>query len=348
MAIRTRSSISTSDPSASILVPPQTVSSASNPFSLSNDVCVLPAEPSESLSPEATKTADVFQKALKRKSSAPQKSLSKTAALTQKEGCATLSDRINFADQATHLLEIALQEAQTKYQLKDFKGAIMIIDTILHKPPTSAGSPDIQELHFQLLKAKALSFFEKEKDDMSLENPATIDAALALLTPLQENKSADFEIQKALAYCFHRLSLCPSLSHMQDYYRLRADICYEKAHRLRPNDLLVVQDWMHFHSERGHYRQALHLLASVRTLLDTCKDIKIVISLLLDEAKYYQCLSNPARYNANDEPQKLCAYYRGKALKILERVEALMKSQAAFCFKDISSTDSENDESGSV
>lgn len=314
-----------------------------------HNTCLFPAKPSEPLRPEATKTANVFQEAVKRKSPPPQENPSKRAAAMKSEGSATssVSDEINPADAAS-LLEIALQEAQIKYKLQDFKDAIQTIDTILKTVNISTllegTRPDIQELHFQLMKVKALCFFEKEKEDMSLENPATIDAALALLTPLQENKSADFEIQKALAYCFHRLSLCPRLSHMQDYYRLRAGICYEKAHRLCPNDLLVVQDWMHFRLERGHYRQALHLLASVRTLLGTCNDIKIVIPLLLDEAKCYQRLSNSALYNANDEPQKLCAYYRGKALKILERVEALMKSQAAFCFKDISSTDSENDE----
>lgn len=334
MATQAVSSTSISDSFSSILDPSKTTSS----------------ESSELLSSEAKKTEAAYQRASKRKSPPPHESLSKRAASIQSEGSA-VSDEITSADQAVELLGMALHEAQIKFQLQDFKEAIETIDTILKKPSISAllqstKRPDIQELHFQLLKVKGLSFFEKERDHMSLENPTTIDAALALLTPLQENKSEDLEIQRALAYCFQRLSLCPRLSHMQHFYLRRADICYEKAQRLSPRDLSIVQDWVHFHLECKHYRKGLYLLNWVRPLLDTCNDASILIPFFLNESQCYDYLSNPALYNPNDKPQKLCDYYQAKAQESLKKAQALMgqkESQSSDSEGTPSTSDLEND-----
>lgn len=316
MAIRATSSVSVYDSSAS---------SSDSLMSLVHEACVILEEPSETLHPEAKKTADVYQGARKRKSSAPQRSLSKTAAPIE----------INPADRAAPFLWIALQEAQKKSQQQDFTGAIQTVDTILEKPNISTLlqetliRSDVQELHFQLLKLKGLSLVEFEKEHRNLENPAALDAAVAILRPLQENKNDDFEIQKALAYCFYRLSLCPSLCKLKSYHQMRADLCYEKAHQLRPEDLSIVRDWFHLLLAKVQLKKALHILASVRTSLTTCNDISILVPLLIDEAYCYCFLSQPKLYNPSDKPEKLCAYYLEKTQQNLEKLRTLIGPELA-------------------
>jgi hypothetical protein len=292
-------------------------------MSLVHEACVLLEKPSETLYPEAKKTADVYQGARKRKSSAPQRSLSKAAA----------PNEIKPADRAAPFLWIALQEAQKKYQQQDFTGAIQIIDTILGKPNISAllqgilPRPDIQGMHFQLLKLKGLCLVEVEKEHRNLENPAAIDAAVAILRPLQENKTEDFEIQKALAYCFYRLSLCPSLSQLKSYHQMRAHVYYEKAHQLNPQDLSIVRDWIHLLLAKAQFKKALHILASIRATLATCNDKSILVPLLIDEAYCYCFLSQRNLYNPNDKPDKLCAYYLEKTQQNLEKLRTLIDSE---------------------
>lgn len=80
-----------------------------------------------------------------------------------------------------------------------------------------------------------------------------IHTALSTLIPLQSYKGEDFEIQKALAFCYNNLALCPSQKNLKSAHQLKADDTFKKAHDLRPTDISIIPDWFDLKLQRGKY-----------------------------------------------------------------------------------------------
>lgn len=155
------------------------------------------------------------------------------------------------------------------------------------------------------------------KEDISLESSVKIHAALSILVPLKSYKTEDFEIQKALAFCYCSLALCPSQINLKIAHQLKADEAFKKAHDLCPADLSIIQEWFHLKVIRNKYQEAFKILATVQSSLAECQDKSIVIPLLIDETLCYTLLSL-------NKTEKLRDHYRELAQRSLKKLENIV------------------------
>jgi hypothetical protein len=288
---------------------------------------------SPALLPDAEKTEAVYRGASTRKrKTAPQKSLSKSAAAIPKvEFAAPLpwARKVVGSSVPTKeilLLKEAIEVAEKQYQQTDFKGSLQTIAAILSKTDIFIlgnkifSKAAIQEGHLRLLKIKGLCLVEAVKEHISLESSVQIYAALSILSPLQVYETEDFETQKALAFCYCSLALCPSQKNIKAAHQLKADEAFKKAHDLRPADLSIIQEWFHLKVLQNKYQEAFQILGSVQTSLAECQERSILIPLLIDETLCYTLL-------ALNKTEKLPNYYREQAQSSLKKLENLLGSE---------------------
>ncbi len=307
------------------------------PFSLSNvpsngtQAQMLPSQRSDALPPDVEKAETVYQqtqRASRKRKTAPQKSLSKNSSPAPKVEFAVpppLARRAVVSSVPTKdalVLKEAVQMAEKKYQT-DFKSALQAIDAILCKTDIFISGNKIfskaslQEEHLQLLKIKGLCLVEAVKEDISLESSMKIHVALSILVPLQSYKAEDFEIQKAVAFCYSSLALCPSQKNQKIAHQLKADEAFKKAHDLCPADLSIIQDWFGLKLQLGKYIEALQILATIQSSLAECQDKSILIPLL-------KCETLCCIFLAKDKTEKLRDHYREQAQRSFKKLENIV------------------------